>query len=166
MKQLVQHIRSGQSLVTEVPAPRAGPGQIVVNVAFSLVSAGTERMVIEFAEKSLLGKALARPDLARQAIDKARREGVLSALDAVRNRLDLPMALGYSLAGTVVDAGPGAHGFASGDRVAAAGGGHAVHAEIVSVPVNLAIKLPEGVDIESAAFTTLGAIALQALRLS
>ena len=165
MKQLVQHIRSGQSLVTEVPAPGAGPGQVLVNVAFSLVSAGTERMVIEFAEKTLLGKAVARPDLARQALDKARCEGILTAFDAVRNRLDQPMALGYSLAGTVIDAGPGVHGFAAGDRIAAAGGGHAVHAEVVNIPVNLAIKLPEGVEIESAAFTTLGAIALQALRL-
>src|SRR5206468_2758861 len=106
--------------------------------AASLVSTGTERMVLDFAEKSLLGKARLRPDLVQQTLDKARCEGILNAVDAVRNRLDQPMALGYSVAGTVIDVGPGARDFASGDRVAAAGGGYAVHAEFVAVPANLA----------------------------
>src|SRR6266498_3527833 len=122
MKQLVQHTRSGRSEVTEVPAPGAGTGQILISVAASLVSSGTERMVIDFSEKGLLGKARLRPDLVQQTLDKAQLEGVLSAMEAVRTRLDLPMALGYSIAGTVIDIGPGAGVFAVGDRVAATGG--------------------------------------------
>lgn len=166
MKQLVQHIRSGVSSVMEVPAPQAQPGQILVQVSASLVSAGTERMVVEFAEKGLLEKARSRPDLVRQTIEKARREGALATLEAVQNRLDQPLALGYAVAGTVIGLGVGVREFKIGDRVAAAGGGHAVHAEVVAIPLNLAVHLPDGVLFEAAAFTTLGAIALQGLRLS
>src|SRR4051794_31515456 len=117
MKQLLQHINTGEAVVSEVPAPHAGSGQILVQVAASLVSAGTERMVVDFAEKNLLQKARSRPDLVRQTLDKAQREGVLTTLDAVRNRLDQPMALGYSCAGTVIDLGTGISDYQIGDRV-------------------------------------------------
>ncbi|HSO11275.1 MAG TPA: bi-domain-containing oxidoreductase [Anaerolineales bacterium] len=147
-----------------MPTPREG--QALVKVEASLVSVGTERMVVEFAEKSLAGKARSRPDQVRQVIDKARREGLLNTAQAVLNRLDQPMALGYSSAGTIVALGKGMHGFKIGQRVACAGGGFAVHAEYNVVPRNLLTPLPQNVDFESAAFTTLGAIALHGFRLA
>jgi predicted dehydrogenase/threonine dehydrogenase-like Zn-dependent dehydrogenase len=166
MKQLIQNIRSGESRVIDVAAPRVRPGAVLIRVAASLVSAGTERMVIDFAEKNLFEKARARPDLVRQTIEKARRDGILNTIDAVKNRLDQPMALGYSVSGTVIDVGPGVDGFRIGDRVAAAGAKMAVHASVVVVPQRLVVKLPDAVDFESAAFTTVAAIALHGFRLS
>ncbi|MFN7035324.1 MAG: bi-domain-containing oxidoreductase [Bellilinea sp.] len=166
MKQLLQNLRDGKAVVVEVPLPTPKPGSALVRNAVSLISAGTERMVVDFAGKSLLGKARSRPDLVRQVLDKARREGVLTTLEAVFNRLDQPMALGYSSAGTVVAVGEGVEGVKPGDRVACAGGGYAVHAEYVVVPKRLLAVLPEQVDFESAAFTTLGAIALHGFRLA
>ena len=166
MKQLLQNIRSGATEVEDVPVPSPKPGTALVQTGASLVSAGTERMVVEFAEKSLLGKARSRPDLVRQVIDKARREGLLSTIGAVFNRLEQPMPLGYSSAGTIVTLGEGLQGFQVGQRVACAGGGHAVHAEYNVVPQNLLSALPDGVDFESAAFTTLGAIAMHGYRLA
>jgi len=166
MKQLLQNLRDGKAAVVEVPVPTPKPGSVLVRNAVSLISAGTERMVVDFAGKSLFGKARSRPDLVRQVLDKARREGVLTTLDAVFNRLDQPMALGYSSAGTVVAVGADVEGLKPGDRVACAGGGYAVHAEYVVVPKHLLAALPEEVDFESAAFTTLGAIALHGFRLA
>ena len=166
MKQVVQSIRAGQLIVDNVPIPALGSGEVLVRTAASLISAGTERMVVEFAEKNLLQKARARPDLMRQVLHKAKREGVLTTLEAVRNRLDRPIALGYSSAGTVIAIGERVTEFQVGDRVACAGGGYASHAEVISVPRNLVMKLPDSVDFESAAFTTLGAIALHGLRLA
>ena len=166
MKQLLQNLKTGQTLIAEVPVPILRPGTALIHTAASLVSAGTERMVVEFAEKSLVGKARSRPDLVRQVLDKARREGLLTTIEAAFNRLDQPMALGYSSAGTIIAVGPGLQGFHVGDRVACAGGGYAVHAEYALVPQNLLAHLPEGVDFDSGAFTTLGAIALHGFRLA
>ena len=166
MKQLLQNIKTGKSTVEDVPTPTPRDGQALVKVEASLVSAGTERMVVEFAEKSLIGKARSRPDLVRQVIDRARREGLVNTAQAAFNRLDQPMALGYSSAGTIIELGTGMSGFRIGQRVACAGGGYAVHAEYNVVPRNLLTPLPESVDFESAAFTTLGAIALHGFRLA
>ncbi len=166
MKQLLQNIKTGASTVEDVPVPTPRKGQALVKVAASLVSAGTERMVVEFAEKSLVGKARSRPDLVRQVVDKARREGLVNTAQAAFNRLDQPMALGYSTAGTIVALGEGVEGFQVGQRVACAGSGYAVHAEYNVVPRNLLTPLPDNVDFESAAFTTLGAIALHGFRLA
>ena len=166
MKQLLQNMRDGKTTVTEVPIPNPRAGMALVKVAASLVSAGTERMLVEFAEKSLVGKARSRPDLAKQVLDKARREGLFTTLEAAFNRLDQPMVLGYSSAGTIVALGEGLDGFKVGQRVACAGGGYAVHAEYNLVPQNLLTPLPDCVDFESAAFTTLGAIALHGFRLT
>jgi predicted dehydrogenase/threonine dehydrogenase-like Zn-dependent dehydrogenase len=166
MKQVIQNIKNGRTTVEEIPVPQPQAGQALVRVAASLVSAGTERMLVEFAEKSLVGKARSRPDLVRQVVDKMKREGVVPTLQAAFNRLDQPMPLGYSSAGTIAALGPGMDGFSIGQRVACAGGGYAVHAEYNVVPRNLLTPLPDSVDFESAAFTTLGAIALHGFRLT
>ncbi|MCU0487931.1 MAG: zinc-binding dehydrogenase [Anaerolineales bacterium] len=166
MKQVLQNLRTGETEVVEVPVPTPQAGEALVRTSASLVSAGTERMLVEFAEKSLVGKVRSRPDLARQVIDKARREGLLTTLEAAFNRLDQPMPLGYSSAGTIVALGEGMVGFQVGQRVACAGGGYAVHAEYVCVPRNLLAPLPDTLDFESAAFTTLAAIALHGFRLA
>jgi predicted dehydrogenase/threonine dehydrogenase-like Zn-dependent dehydrogenase len=166
MKQLLQNMRTGKTTVSDVPVPALKPNLALVRTAVSLVSAGTERMVVEFAEKSLVGKARSRPDLVRQLINKARREGLLTTIEAAFNRLDQPMALGYSSAGRIVALGEGISGFQAGQRVACAGGNYAVHAEYAVVPQNLLVALPDQVNFESAAFTTLGAIAMHGFRLA
>jgi predicted dehydrogenase/threonine dehydrogenase-like Zn-dependent dehydrogenase len=166
MKQLLQNLKNGQTTIADVPVPVVRPCTALIHTAASLVSAGTERMLVEFAEKSLVGKARSRPDLVRQVLDKARREGLLTTIEAAFNRLDQPMALGYSSAGTVTAIGSGLQSFRPGDRVACAGGGYAVHAEYALVPQNLLAYLPDNVDFESGAFTTLGAIALHGFRLA
>jgi len=166
MKQLLQNTRSGKSTVEEVPVPTPREGQALVKTEASLVSAGTERMVVEFAEKSLVGKARSRPDLVKQVLDKGKREGWVNTAQAAFSRLDQPMALGYSSAGTILGLGKNMSGFKVGQRVACAGGGYATHAEYNVVPRNLLTPLPKNVDFESAAFTTLGAIALHGFRLA
>lgn len=166
MKQLLQNLRNGQTSVAEVPVPTPQKGEVLIRTAASLVSAGTERMLVEFAGKTLLGKAKSRPDLVRQVFDKARREGLLTTVEAAFTRLDQPMPLGYSSAGTVVALGEGVSGLHVGQRVACAGGNYAVHAEYAAVPRLLVTPLPDEVEFETAAFTTLGAIALHGFRLS
>jgi len=173
MKQLLQNMKNGKATIEEVPVPTPRDGFALIKVAASLVSAGTERMVVEFAEKNLVGKARSRPDLVKQVTDKARREGLVPTIQAAFNRLDQPMALGYSSAGTIVALGKnkaphslGVQGFTVGQRVACAGGGYAVHAEYAVVPHSLLTPLPKNVDFESAAFTTLGAIAMHGFRLA
>lgn len=166
MKQVVQNLGSGEVVVLDVPAPLPAPGQVLVATRASLVSAGTERMIVDFAQKNLLDKARSRPDLVKQMWEKAQMQGLMTTWEAARNRLDQPMALGYSSAGVVIEAGAGVEGFQPGDPVACAGGGYAVHAEVVTVPVNLLTPLPQAVAFDQAAFTTLGAIALQGVRLA
>ena len=166
MKQLLQNLRTGETSIAEVPIPNPKPNTALVQTAVSLVSAGTERMVVEFAEKSLIGKARSRPDLVRQVLDKARREGILTTVEAAFNKLEQPMALGYSSAGRIVALGEGLSGFQVGKRVACAGGNYAVHAEYAVVPKNLLVLLPDQVSDEAASFTTLGAIAMHGFRLA
>jgi predicted dehydrogenase/threonine dehydrogenase-like Zn-dependent dehydrogenase len=164
MKQVIQNFRSGELKVDEVPETICRNGGILVSNAASLISAGTEKMVIDLAQKSLVGKARERPDLVRQVINKLRRDGLASTIQTVKARLETPLALGYSCAGTVREVGPGAEGFLVGDRVACAGMNYASHAETVFIPKNLAVHIPEGVSFDEAAFVTLGAIALQGVR--
>jgi predicted dehydrogenase len=159
-------MKTGQSIIEEVPTPSVKPGCALVQTAASLVSAGTERMLVEFGHKNLLQKARSRPDLARQVIDKALREGVVTALEAAFSRLDQPMTMGYSSSGVVLEVGSGLSGFKPGDRVACAGGGYAVHAEYAVVPGNLLARVPDNVNLDEAAFTTLGAIAMHGFRLA
>lgn len=164
MKQVIQSFKTGELTVADVPTPVLRSRGVLVRNAASLVSAGTERLVIDFAEKNLLQKARERPDLVRQVLDKAQREGILNTIESVRNRLDQPLALGYSTAGVVIEIGSQAEGFQVGDRVACAGGGYASHAEMSFVPRTLAVKLPDNVTYEAGAFATVGAIALQGIR--
>ncbi len=170
MKQLLQDARTGELRITEVPAPQLLPGCVLVRVAASLVSAGTERASAEFAGKSLLAKAKARPDLMRDVLAKMRRDGLSSTLQTVRSRLEQPQSVGYSSAGVVVAVGDGIRDIRVGDRVACAGAGYAVHAEFACVPRLLLAKIPEGDEVsaqvacEEAAFGTLGAICLHGIR--
>ena len=166
MKQLLQHARTGEIAVAEVPAPQLLPGCVLVRIASSLVSAGTERASSEFASKNLFQKASARPDLVREVLHKVRRDGIVSAVSAVRSRLEQPGAPGYSSAGTVVGVGEGVTDIRAGERVACAGSGYAVHAEVACVPRLLVRKLPPDstISFEEAAFTTVGAVALHGIR--
>lgn len=166
MKQVLQNMQSRKTSVTDVPIPQPRPKTALVQTATSLVSAGTERMLVDFAAKNLIGKAKARPDLVRQVVDKAKREGILPAMGAALNRLDQPMTLGYSSAGTILACGTGLVGYKVGDRVVCAGAAHAVHAEYAVIPQNLLAHLPQNVDFESGAFATLGAIAMNGFRLA
>ncbi|HJS98195.1 MAG TPA: bi-domain-containing oxidoreductase [Terriglobales bacterium] len=168
MKQLIQSVRTGEVSLADVTPPQLSPGSVLVRNLASVLSAGTERKLAEFGGKNLLRKAAARPDLARQIVDKARREGVAAAFDAVQSRLNEPAPLGYSSAGIVLEAGEGVTNVRPGDRVACAGYGYACHAEAISVPQLLVAKIPsrpgQEVSFEEAAFTTLGAIALHGIR--
>jgi predicted dehydrogenase/threonine dehydrogenase-like Zn-dependent dehydrogenase len=164
MKQVVQNYRSGELKLWEVPAPACGAGKVLVAVQRSLISAGTEKLVIDLAKASLAGKAVSRPDLVHQILTKVKREGLVPTLEKVFVKLDHPAPLGYSVAGRVIAVGGGVTGVKVGDRVACAGAGYANHAEIVAVPKNLVARVPDGVDDEDASFVTLGAIALQGVR--
>lgn len=166
VKQVLQDARTGDIAVAEVPTPQLLPGCVLVRIAASLVSAGTERASSEFASKNLVQKAKARPDLVRDVISKMRRDGLLAAVQAVRSRLDQPLALGYSSAGTVTAVGDGVTDIRVGDRVACAGAGYAVHAEVACVPRLLLARIPEqsAISFEEAAFATVGAVALHGIR--
>jgi predicted dehydrogenase/threonine dehydrogenase-like Zn-dependent dehydrogenase len=163
MKQLVQSVRRGDLRLLDVPAPQIGPTEVLVATGCSLVSAGTERVVRKLASANLVEKARARPDLVRQVLRKARSDGVLPTVRAVRTRLDGEMPLGYSAAGTVLEVGEAVVGIRPGDRVATGGAGHA---EVQAVAGLLATRLPEGVSDADAAFATIGAIALHGFRLA
>lgn len=169
MKQVLQSIRTGQLEVADVPVPLVPDGGVLVRTKASVVSAGTERMVVDFAGKNMIQKARARPDLVRQVMDKVRRDGLLSTARTVRRSLDAPMPLGYSLVGEVVGVGMQAADVRLGDMVACAGAAVANHAEFAAVPQHLFAVLPndfvERAPIEHAAFATLGAIAMHGFRL-
>jgi len=166
MRQILQQAGTGEIAVLDVPAPKLLPGCVLVRMAASLVSAGTERASCEFAGKNLWQKANARPDLVREVISKVRRDGLFSTVAAVRSRLDLPNALGYSSSGTVIGIGQGVTDLNVGDRVACAGANYAVHAEFACIPRLLAARIGSNstVTFEAAAFTTLGAVALHGVR--
>lgn len=164
MKQLVQDFKSGAVQVVEVPVPAATRGMVLVRNAFSVVSAGTERMTVATGQASLLEKARQRPELVKQVFANVRREGVAATVRKVQAKLDQWKQLGYATAGTVIEVGDGVTGLAPGDQVACAGQDYASHAEIVCVPQNLCARVPAGVELAHAAFTTLGAIAMQGIR--
>jgi predicted dehydrogenase/threonine dehydrogenase-like Zn-dependent dehydrogenase len=164
MKQIIQSYKNGKISLAEVPESGCKAGGVLVRTVASLISPGTEKLMIEMGQKSLLGKARARPDLVRQAWAKAQKEGFVSVFKEAMNRLDEPIPLGYSAAGVVLEVGAGVQGFKPGERVAAAGAGFASHAEVIWVPENLCVPIPDIVDFEAAAFCMLGAIALHGVR--
>ena len=161
MKQVLLDLQSGSILVEDVPVPTVTRGVVVRN-AYSLISAGTESALINLAGQSLVGKAKARPDDVKKVLQKIGTDGPLSAYQQAMSRLSKPEPLGYSSAGTVVTTGT--DDFEVGDRVACAGAGYAVHAEYVSVPKNLCVRIPDGVGFRDAAFTTVGSIAMHGVR--
>ena len=166
MQQILQNIKNGQLSLETVPPPALQPGGVRVRTAASLISAGTEKMLIDLAQKSLVGKAHARPDLVRQVLVKVKKEGLLSTYRNVRSKMEKPMSLGYSAAGIVEAVGEAVRGLQPGDRVAIAGAGYANHAEVNFVPQNLVAVLPDGVSFEEASYTTVASIALQGVRLA
>jgi predicted dehydrogenase/threonine dehydrogenase-like Zn-dependent dehydrogenase len=162
MKQLLQSLKDGSTRLADLPAPRVSPNLVQIRTTTTLVSAGTERMLVEFGKSGWVSKARQQPDKVRMVLDKARTDGIATTLDAVRSKLDQPLALGYCNVGRVVEVGSGVEGFAAGDRVASNG----KHAEIVAVPKNLCAKIPDSVSDEAATFTVLAAIGLQGMRLA
>jgi len=164
MKQVFQNFKTGKLELIEVPIPAVKPGFVLVKNYYSLISPGTERAAIELAKKSIIEKAKSRPDQVKQVINKIKTDGIVTTFQRVMKKLDEPLLLGYSSAGEIIKVGENVEGFVVGDRVACAGGGYACHAEIISVPKNLCIKIPENVSYKQAAFATLGAIAMQGIR--
>jgi predicted dehydrogenase/threonine dehydrogenase-like Zn-dependent dehydrogenase len=161
MKQVVQNLRSGSLELLEVPCPRASAGHLLIQTRSTVISAGTERMLVEFGRAGLIAKAKQQPDKVRQVVDKIKTDGLLPTLEAVFTKLDQPMTLGYCNAGTVIEAGPGVNRFAAGLRVVSNG----PHAEMVQRPENLCARIPDNVSDDHAAFAILGAIGLQGIRL-
>ena len=159
MKQVLQDLNSGATYLEEVPVPVLRPGQVLIRTRSTLVSAGTERMLVEFGKGNLLQKAQQQPDKVRQVLEKVGTDGVLPTLDAVRNKLDTPIKLGYCNVGEVVESR--VDGLEPGQRVVSNG----PHAEYVVVPENLCAKIPDGVSDEAAVFTVIASIALQGIRL-
>ena len=162
MKQVLQDLEGGKTLVEEAPAPLCRPGCLRIASAVTLISAGTERVLVDFARGSLISKAMQQPERVREAIQKVRTDGLATTVDAIRSKLDQPALLGYCNVGRALEVGAGVEGFAAGDRVVSNGR----HAEIVVVPKNLCARIPDGVDDESAVFAVIGAIALQGVRLA
>lgn len=161
MRQILQNLSTGVTELAEVPCPRVCTGQLLIRTTRSLISAGTERMLVDFGKASLIDKARQQPDKVKIVLDKIRTDGLMPTLDAVRNKLDQPLSMGYCNVGVVAELGAGVSSFAVGNRVASNG----KHAEVVTVPINLCAKVPDNVSDEEAAFTVIGAIGLQGIRL-
>jgi predicted dehydrogenase/threonine dehydrogenase-like Zn-dependent dehydrogenase len=166
MKQIAQNYRSGELTLVDVPVPACKPGGVLVRTHFSLISTGTEMMKIDESKLSLVGKARARPDQVRKVLQSVSQQGLAATYRKVSDRLDSYTPLGYSLSGEVIEVGVGVTEFSVGQRVACAGNSHALHAEYNWVPRNLCVEVPDGVSGEHAAFTTVGAIAMQGYRQS
>lgn len=164
MKQVIQNFKTGELYVDEVPNPSISENMVLVENKFSLISAGTERGTVKVGKANLIGKAKQRPDLVAQVLQNIKKEGLKATIDKVKTKLDSLKALGYSTSGVVVASMDSNSKFKPGDRVACAGQDYASHAEVVAIPQNLVVKIPDNVSFEEASFTTLGAIALQGVR--
>src|ERR1700757_3178252 len=164
MKQIAQNYKSGELIVLDAPVPACRPGGVLVRSLFSLISTGTEMMKVHEAGLSMVGKARARPDQVRKVLDTVAQQGAMATYKKVLNKLDSYTPLGYSLCGVVIEVGAGAEEFKVGQLVAAAGNEYALHAEYNWIPVNLCAAVPGGVAPEHAAFSTVGAIAMQGVR--
>ncbi|KIL40130.1 dehydrogenase [Gordoniibacillus kamchatkensis] len=162
MNQILQNLKSGATEIVDVPCPEVRPGHLLIRTLKSVVSVGTERMLVEFGKANLIAKAKQQPDKVAQVIDKIKTDGLVPTLEAVRSKLDQPLTLGYSNIGIILEVGKGVEGFSVGDRVVSNG----PHAEVVIVPKNLCAKVPEEVSNEEAAFTVIASIGLQGMRLA
>ena len=161
MKQIIQSFKTGETTLEEVPAPIVKKGSVLIETARSLVSLGTERMLVEFGKSNLISKARQQPDKVKQVLDKIKTEGLMPTLEAVFNKLGEPLPLGYCNVGKVIGVGEGVSEFKIGDRVASNG----QHAEYVNIPKNLVAHIPDNVSDEEAVFTVIGSIGLQGIRL-
>jgi len=164
MQQLTQKLGSGDMIIQEIPYPQVGKGMVIVKNHYSIISAGTEGSTVVAARKSLIGKAKERPQQVKQVLDTLKKQGPIQTYRAVMKKLDAYSPLGYSCAGEVIEIGEGVTEFKIGDKVACAGVGYANHAEIVSVPINLCVKLDNSTNLKQAAYNTLGAISMQGVR--
>jgi len=164
MKQVKLNMKTGEIDVADVPIPSLYAKEVLVRNEYSLISSGTEQSLIDLGKKSLIGKAKERPDLAAKVINRAKRDGIITAYKQAMGRLDQPESLGYSCAGEIIRVGESVSDLKVGDKVACGGAGYASHAEIVAVPRNLCVKLPGTVSCKDACFTTIGAIAMQGIR--
>ncbi len=164
MKQILQSYKTGELWLAEVPVPVCKTRGVVIQTRNSFVSAGTERMLVDFAKKNIVGKALAMPDQVKKVLRKMKTEGILDTLEKVQAKLDQPIPLGYSCAGVVEEVGRNITGLSVGDRVACGGAGYANHSDYNYVPRNLVVKIPESVSFEDASCATVGSIALQGVR--
>lgn len=162
MKQIMQNLSTGETELVEAPTPRVRPGSLLIDASISLVSTGTERMLVDFGKASLVSKARQQPEKVKQVLNKVRTDGLLTTIDAVRSKLSQPIALGYCHVGRVSEVGSGVGGFQAGDRVMSNG----AHADVVCVPKNLCARIPEAVSDEAAAFTVVASIGLQGIRLA
>ncbi len=161
MKQIIQDLKNGETILEEVPVPMVKSGHVLIKTTKTLVSLGTERMLVEFGKANFISKARQQPDKVKMVIDKAKTDGLKPTIDAVFNKLNQPLPLGYCNVGEVVGIGSGVTEFKIGDRVASNGN----HAEYVNIPKNLVAKIPDEVDDDEAAFTVIGSIGLQGIRL-
>lgn len=161
MKQIIQSFKTGETLLEDVPSPKASEGQVIIKTTRSLVSLGTERMLVEFGKANLVQKARQQPDKVKMVLDKIKSDGLLPTLETVFNKLGQPLPLGYCNAGRIIEVGKNVKDFKVGDRVASNG----PHAEFVSVPQNLVAHIPDNVSDDEATFTVIGSIGLQSIRL-
>lgn len=164
MLQVLQHQKTGEVIVEELPPPQCFPNGILVETKYSLISAGTEKTSVDNAKSSILQRVKRQPELVKLVMDFIKKEGLFSTLDRVKAKLDSYKTMGYSAAGVVIESD--CPEFSPGDKVAIAGAGYANHSEICAIPKNLAVKVPEEVDLEDAAYTTVAAIALQGVRIA
>ncbi len=162
MKQILQNMQNGDTVLVEAPTPNVGAGQLLIATTYSLISAGTERMLVNFGKAGWLEKARQQPEKVKQVLDKIKTDGLLTTVDTVRAKLGQPIPLGYCNVGVVLDVGSGVEGFRPGDRVVSNGS----HADVVRVGKNLCVKIPDSVNDEAAVFTVLASIGLQGLRLA
>lgn len=161
MKQIIQDLKSGATILEEVPSPQVKAGYVLIQTTRSLVSLGTERMLVEFGKANLVDKARQQPDRVKQVLDKIKTDGMIPTLEAVFNKLNQPLPLGYCNVGKVVAVGKGVTEFSIGDRVASNGN----HAEYVCIPKNLVAKIPDNISDDEATFTVIGSIGLEGVRL-
>ncbi len=162
MKQILQDMSNGESYLVTSPSPRVTTGHLIIDSTISLISAGTERMLVDFGKANLLDKALQQPEKVKMVLDKAKTDGISATLDAVRSKLAQPLPLGYSNVGIISSIGKGVHGYKKGDRIVSNG----AHADVVRVPQNLCAKIPDNVSDEEASFTVVASIGLQGIRLA